>query len=63
MYKGKRYFEMSSIWRFKSHTILGKRLNWQGQPRTYKKKVKMPVAIQSDQFMCSNNRCKAPAAK
>ena len=26
MYKGKRYFEMGSIWRFKPHTILGKRL-------------------------------------
>ena len=63
MYKGKRYFEMGSIWRFKSHTILGKRLTWQGQPRTYKKRVKMPAAIQSDQFMGKNSSCKAPAAK
>ena len=26
LYKGKRYFEMGSIWRFKPDTILGKRL-------------------------------------
>ena len=46
-----------------NHTILGKRLTWQGQPRTYKKRVKMPAAIQSDQFMGKNSSCKAPAAK